>query len=81
MLAVLRPESLVLAADETALAWRGEVVGRRFAGGHVVYRIRLSGNIEVEVIGETSAGAFVVAALGKNELIGEMGVIRNAPPR
>jgi CRP-like cAMP-binding protein len=34
---------------------------------------------EVEVIGETSAGEFVVAALGKNELIGEMGVIRNAP--
>jgi CRP-like cAMP-binding protein len=34
---------------------------------------------EAEVIGETSGGEFVVAVLGSNELIGEMGVIRNAP--
>ena len=34
---------------------------------------------EAEVIGETSGGEFVVAALGSNALIGEMGVIRNAP--
>jgi ABC-type Fe3+/spermidine/putrescine transport system ATPase subunit len=52
VLAVLRPESLVLAPDESALAWRGEVVGRRFAGGHVVYRVRLSGSVEVEVLGD-----------------------------
>jgi ABC-type Fe3+/spermidine/putrescine transport system ATPase subunit len=57
VLAVLRPESLVLAPDETAPAWRGEVVGRRFAGGHVVYRVRLSGSLEVEVIGDGAGGA------------------------
>ena len=34
---------------------------------------------EAEVIGETSAGEFVVAVLGSNALIGEMGVIRNVP--
>jgi ABC-type Fe3+/spermidine/putrescine transport system ATPase subunit len=52
VLAVLRPESLVLVPDESTPAWRGEVVGRRFAGGHVVYRVRLGGGIEVEVIGD-----------------------------
>jgi len=34
---------------------------------------------EAEVIGETSGGEFVVATLGSNQLIGEMGVIRNVP--
>src|SRR5258707_1762483 len=34
---------------------------------------------EAEVIGETSAGEFVIAVLGSNALIGEMGVIRNVP--
>jgi CRP-like cAMP-binding protein len=34
---------------------------------------------EAEVIGETSGGEFVVAVLRSNELIGEMGVIRNRP--
>jgi putative spermidine/putrescine transport system ATP-binding protein len=52
VLAVLRPESLVLAPDASPSAWRGEVVGRRFAGGHVVYRVRLSGSVEVEVLGD-----------------------------
>jgi hypothetical protein len=51
-MAVLRPESLVLAPDEHTPAWRGEVVGRRFAGGHVVYRVRLGNDVEVEVIGD-----------------------------
>ncbi|MDQ6634434.1 MAG: ABC transporter ATP-binding protein [Gemmatimonadota bacterium] len=52
VMAVLRPESLVLSPDDSTPAWRGEVVGRRFAGGHVVYRVNLSGAIEVEVIGD-----------------------------
>jgi ABC-type Fe3+/spermidine/putrescine transport system ATPase subunit len=52
VMAVLRPESLVLAPDEHTPAWRGEVVGRRFAGGHVVYRVRLGNDVEVEVIGD-----------------------------
>ena len=34
---------------------------------------------EAEVIGETGGGEFVVAVLGSNALIGEMGVIRNVP--
>jgi len=56
LLAVLRPESLVMADDERVPAWRGEVVGRRFAGGHVVYRVRLASGVEVEVMGD-GAGA------------------------
>jgi ABC-type Fe3+/spermidine/putrescine transport system ATPase subunit len=50
--AVLRPESVVLASEESTPAWPGEIVGRRFAGGHAVYRVRLSGGVEVEVIGD-----------------------------
>ena len=34
---------------------------------------------EVEILGETSAGVFVVAVVGRNALIGEMGVIQNLP--
>jgi ABC-type Fe3+/spermidine/putrescine transport system ATPase subunit len=56
VLAVLRPESLVLVEDERPAAWRGEVVGRRFAGGHVVYRVKLASGVEVEVMGD-GAGA------------------------
>jgi ABC-type Fe3+/spermidine/putrescine transport system ATPase subunit len=52
VMAVLRPESLLLSPDEHTPAWRGEVVGRRFAGGHVVYRVRLANDIQVEVIGD-----------------------------
>jgi ABC-type Fe3+/spermidine/putrescine transport system ATPase subunit len=51
VLAVLRPESLALVLEENAPAWRGEVTVRRFAGGHVVYRVRLAGGVEVEVFG------------------------------
>ena len=56
LLAVLRPESLVLAEDERMPSWRGEVVARRFAGGHVVYRVTLAPGVEVEVMGD-GAGA------------------------
>jgi ABC-type Fe3+/spermidine/putrescine transport system ATPase subunit len=52
IMAVLRPESLVLATDDRTAAWRGTVVGRRFAGGHVVYRVRLGNGVEVEVVGD-----------------------------
>lgn len=34
---------------------------------------------EVEIVGETSAGEFVVAVDGRDSLLGEMGVIQNAP--
>jgi ABC-type Fe3+/spermidine/putrescine transport system ATPase subunit len=56
LLSVLRPESLVLAEEGEAPSWRGEVVARRFAGGHVVYRVRLAPEIDVEVMGD-GAGA------------------------
>jgi ABC-type Fe3+/spermidine/putrescine transport system ATPase subunit len=54
LLAVLRPESLALVEDDRTSSWRGEVVGRRFAGGHVVYRVRLVNSVEVEVMGDGS---------------------------
>jgi iron(III) transport system ATP-binding protein len=56
VLAVLRPESLLLSPDEHTPSWRGEVVGRRFAGGHTVYRVRLANDVQLEVIG-AGAGA------------------------
>ena len=34
---------------------------------------------EVEILGETPAGEFVVAVVGRNVLQGEMGVITNTP--
>jgi hypothetical protein len=30
------------------------VIGRRFAGGHVVYRVRLGNDTDVEVLGDGS---------------------------
>jgi len=49
--AVLRPESLVLVADDEQPAWEGTVAGRRFAGGHTVYQVRLESGAVVEVMG------------------------------
>lgn len=34
---------------------------------------------EVEILGETSAGEFVIAVQGRNAMIGEMGVLTDAP--
>ena len=34
---------------------------------------------EVEIVGETAAGEFIVAIVGRNQLQGEMGVITNTP--
>jgi CRP-like cAMP-binding protein len=34
---------------------------------------------EVEVVGETEVGEFVIAVVGRNQLQGEMGVITNTP--
>lgn len=58
----------------------------RFAPGEILVRkgdpgdsacVILEG--EAEILGETSAGEFVLAVLGPNSLIGEMGVIQNVP--
>jgi ABC-type Fe3+/spermidine/putrescine transport system ATPase subunit len=51
LLAVLRPESLALVDDDAQPAWEGTVAGRRFAGGHTVYQVRLESGAVVEVMG------------------------------
>jgi putative spermidine/putrescine transport system ATP-binding protein len=58
-LAVLRPESLSIDYAERAdrPTWAGEVVSRRFAGGNLVYGVRLAGDVRVEV--STDDGAWV----------------------
>jgi hypothetical protein len=56
---VLRPESVSIDYAERAdgPAWAGEVVNRRFAGGHVVYGVRLAGDVRVEVSTDDGAWA------------------------
>jgi ABC-type Fe3+/spermidine/putrescine transport system ATPase subunit len=58
-LAVLRPESLSIDYVERAdsPAWPGEIVSRRFAGGHLVYGLRLLGDLRVEVSTDDGAWA------------------------
>src|SRR5512141_1527018 len=46
---VLRPDALELVSSDTAAAWPGEVVTRRFAGGNAVYRVRLADGVMMEV--------------------------------
>ncbi|MDQ3995977.1 MAG: TOBE domain-containing protein, partial [Gemmatimonadota bacterium] len=69
-LAVLRPESLSIDYAERAEgpSWAGEVVSRRFAGGHVVYAVRLAGDARVEVStddGTWTEGQSVTVRLGE----------------
>jgi iron(III) transport system ATP-binding protein len=52
LLAVLRPESLAMVDDDEQPAWESTVVGRRFAGGHTVYQVRLESGAVAEVIGD-----------------------------
>ena len=58
----------------------------RFAPGEVLMRVNEPADRayviiegEAEVLGETSAGEFVLGKLGQHESIGEMGVILNVP--
>jgi ABC-type Fe3+/spermidine/putrescine transport system ATPase subunit len=51
---VMRPDALELSKGAGVLAWRGRVTNRRFAGGHVVYRVELADGVNVEV--ETQSG-------------------------
>jgi ABC-type Fe3+/spermidine/putrescine transport system ATPase subunit len=56
VLAILRPESLALAATGSSRSWPGVVTARRFAGGHVAYCVRIAPTIEVELAtGERAA--------------------------
>jgi ABC-type Fe3+/spermidine/putrescine transport system ATPase subunit len=52
LVAVLRPESLAIVDDDARQAWQGSVVGRRFAGGHTVYQVRLENGAVAEVMGD-----------------------------
>jgi ABC-type Fe3+/spermidine/putrescine transport system ATPase subunit len=52
LVAVLRPEALALVDDDEQPAWEGIVAGRRFAGGHTVYQVRLESGAVVEVMGD-----------------------------
>jgi ABC-type Fe3+/spermidine/putrescine transport system ATPase subunit len=51
---VLRPDALQLSRESAGSAWRGRVVNRRFAGGVVVYRVRLADDVTVDV--ESTSG-------------------------
>jgi putative spermidine/putrescine transport system ATP-binding protein len=49
MLVVLRPDALELLSPDAKDAWLGEVMTRRFAGGTSVYRVKMAGDITMEV--------------------------------
>ena len=46
---VLRPDALDLLPPDADGAWTGEVGNRRFAGGNAVYRVKMAGNVVMEV--------------------------------
>ncbi|HZY41790.1 MAG TPA: TOBE domain-containing protein, partial [Anaerolineae bacterium] len=46
---VLRPDALELVSPDSGVAWVGEVSTRRFAGGNAVYRVKLAGDVTMEV--------------------------------
>jgi CRP-like cAMP-binding protein len=72
----IRP-SLLLAFTSRAVKFGpGELLMTRGDPPDSVYVI-IEG--EVEIVGETPAGEFIVAVVGRNELQGEMGVIQNTP--
>jgi len=74
----LEPAKLkLLAFTSRALRFApGEALMRKGEAADSAYVI-LEG--EVEILGETDAGEFVVAVVGRNQLQGEMGVITNTP--
>ena len=47
--AVLRPDALEMVAPPASGDWPGTIVERRFAGALLAYRVRLAGDLEVEV--------------------------------
>ena len=58
----------------------------RFAPGEILMRVGEAADSayviiegEVEVLGATDAGEYVIAVVGRNALIGEMAVITGAP--
>ncbi len=51
---VMRPDALQISRESGGSAWRGRVINRRFAGGVVVYRVRLADDVTVDV--ESTSG-------------------------
>ncbi|HET6761227.1 MAG TPA: ABC transporter ATP-binding protein, partial [Gemmatimonadaceae bacterium] len=51
---VMRPDALQLSRESAGSTWRGRVINRRFAGGVVVYRVRLADDVTVDV--ESTSG-------------------------
>jgi hypothetical protein len=51
---VMRPDALQLSKESGGTAWRGRVTNRRFAGGVVVYRVKLADDVTVDV--ESTSG-------------------------
>jgi ABC-type Fe3+/spermidine/putrescine transport system ATPase subunit len=49
MKVVLRPDAIELVSPDSVGAWAGEVITRRFAGGNAVYRVKLAGDVMMEV--------------------------------
>jgi hypothetical protein len=49
MKVVLRPDAVEIVSPDSGGAWVGEVATRRFAGGNAVYRVRLAGDVTMEV--------------------------------
>jgi putative spermidine/putrescine transport system ATP-binding protein len=72
-LAVLRPESLSIdyAERSDGPAWAGEVLSRRYAGGFIVYGVRLAGAVRVEVStddGSWTEGQSVTVRIGERPI-------------
>jgi len=57
VLAVVRPDALALTAAGAPRSWPGTVVSRRFAGGHVAYRVKLDERTTVEVVSTDRSAA------------------------
>jgi putative spermidine/putrescine transport system ATP-binding protein len=55
VLAVLRPDALAFTSQEASDAWPGVVIGRRFAGAVLSYRVRLGDAVDVEVVSHDRA--------------------------
>ncbi|MDP9204407.1 MAG: ABC transporter ATP-binding protein [Gemmatimonadota bacterium] len=51
---VMRPDALQLSRESGGSGWLGRVTNRRFAGGLVVYRVRLADDVTVDV--ESTSG-------------------------
>ena len=78
MFSKLEPSKLkLLAFTSQSLAFdNAEVLFRAGESADAAYVI-VEG--EVEIVSETESGEFVAGVLGKNELVGELGVLTNSP--